>query len=353
MRLDDFDYSLPPAFIAQTPIEPRDAARLLLLDRAKPGLSHHHVRDLPQILQPGDLLVFNDTRVLPARLWARKRGTGGRVEILLLRRQAAQMWEALVGGKGLRVGVELEVVGRPTTAVATTAPIRVRIEKDLGVSRRLLHFSSPMTPELERLGEMPLPPYIHEPLTDPDRYQTVYARSPGSAAAPTAGLHFTPGLLRELEARGIASAYVTLHVGLDTFAPITEADVESHSMHSEWISLSRETAELVKRTRLAGGRVIAVGTTSVRVLESAAQHAERQGDAEPLVEWEGDTRLYILPGFRFRVVQGMLTNFHLPRSTLLVMVSAFAGRERVLDAYAEAQSQGYRFYSFGDAMLIL
>jgi S-adenosylmethionine:tRNA ribosyltransferase-isomerase len=353
MRLDDFDYSLPPALIAQTPIEPRDAARLLLLDRTSPGLSHHHVRDLPQLLQPGDLLVLNDTRVLPARLWARKRRTGGKVEILLLRREAEQTWEALVGGKGLRAGVELEVVGGPVTSGTTTAPIQVRIEEDLGGSRRLLRFSSPITPELEQLGEMPLPPYIHEPLTNPNRYQTVYARTLGSAAAPTAGLHFTPDLLGELEARDIGLAYVTLHVGLDTFAPITEAYVESHPMHSEWMSLSREVAEQVQRTRLAGGRVIAVGTTSVRALESAAEQAERRGAREPLAAWEGATRLYIYPGFRFRIVQGMMTNFHLPRSTLLVMVSAFAGRERILDAYSKAQARGYRFYSFGDAMLIL
>ena len=353
MRLDDFDYSLPPAFIAQTPIEPRDAARLLLLDRIHPGLSDHHVRDLPQLLKPDDVLVFNDTRVLPARLWARKRRTGGRVEILLLRREAAQTWEALVGGKGLRPGVELEVVGRHDEAGTPASPILVRIEQDLGGARRLLGFSSPITPELERVGEMPLPPYIHERLADAGRYQTVYARSPGSAAAPTAGLHFTPSLLRELEARGIGLAYVTLHVGLDTFAPITETNVESHAIHSEWMSLSREAAERVNRARAAGGRVIAVGTTSVRALESAALEAGRASESELLAAWEGPTRLYILPGYAFRVVQGMVTNFHLPRSSLLVMVSAFAGRERILHAYTEAQARGYRFYSFGDAMLIL
>ncbi len=353
MRLDDFDYSLPPAFIAQSPIEPRDAARLLLLDRTQLGLGDHHVRDLPQLLKPGDVLVFNDTRVLPARLWARKRRTGGRVEILLLRREVAQRWEALVGGKGLRPGMELEVVGRHDEAGTPASPILVRIEQDLGGARRLLHFSSPITPELERVGEMPLPPYIHERLADPGRYQTVYARSPGSAAAPTAGLHFTPGLLRALEARGIGLAYVTLHVGLDTFAPITETNVESHVIHSEWMSISREAAERVNGARAAGGRVIAVGTTSVRALESAALEAGRASESELLAAWEGPTRLYILPGYAFRVVQGMVTNFHLPRSSLLVMVSAFAGRERILRAYTEAQARGYRFYSFGDAMLIL
>jgi len=353
MRLDDFDYSLPPAFIAQTPIEPRDAARLLLLDRTQSMLGDHHVRDLPQLLKPGDVLVLNDTRVLPARLWARKRRTGGRVEILLLRREAAQTWEALVGGKGLRPGVELEVVGRRDEAEKPASPILVRIEDDLGGARRLLRFSSPITPELERVGEMPLPPYIHERLADAGRYQTVYARSPGSAAAPTAGLHFTPGLLRELEARRIGLAYVTLHVGLDTFAPITETNVELHTIHSEWMSLSREAAERVNRARAAGGRVIAVGTTSVRALESAALEAGSASESEPLAAWEGPTRLYILPGYAFRVVQGMVTNFHLPRSSLLVMVSAFAGRERILNAYTEAQARGYRFYSFGDAMLIL
>ena len=352
MHLDDFDYSLPPAFIAQTPIEPRDAARLLLLDRTQSMLGDHHVRDLPQLLRPGDVLVFNDTRVLPARLWARKRRTGGRVEILLLRRMAPQRWEALVGGKGLRPGVELEVVGRHVTPERPASPILVRIEQDLGGARRLLYFASPITPELERIGEMPLPPYIHQRLVDPGRYQTVYSRSPGSAAAPTAGLHFTPGLLRDLEARGISLVYVTLHVGLDTFAPITEPNVASHAIHSEWMSLSREAAECVNRARAAGGRVIAVGTTSVRALESAALESEGASESGLLAAWEGPTRLYILPGFTFRVVQGMVTNFHLPRSTLLVMVSAFTGRERILGAYAEAQARGYRFYSFGDAMLI-
>ena len=354
MRLHDFDYSLPPEFIAQRPIEPRDAARLLVLDRRQGLLADHKVGDLPQLLEPGDLLVFNDTRVLPARLWACKRRTGGRVEILLLRREAAQCWEALVGGRGVRPGVELELEDKVDPArSAAVKPILAKVERDLGGSRRLLRFSEPITPELERLGEMPLPPYIHERLAEPGRYQTVYAREPGSAAAPTAGLHFTPQLLQALEARGVGLAYVTLHVGLDTFAPITEAQVEDHAMHSEWMSLSREVADRVNHARAGGGRVIAVGTTSVRALESAALHAAGVSENGPLTPWEGPTRLYILPGHPFRVVQGMITNFHLPRSTLLVMVSAFAGRERILNAYREAQSRGYRFYSFGDAMLIL
>ncbi len=354
MRLDDFDYSLPPEFIAQRPIEPRDAARLLILDRAREALAEHHVRDLPDLLRPGDLLVFNDTRVLPARLWARKRRTGGKVEILLLRRDAAQTWEALLGGKGLKPGGELIVEDqRRTHASSEEPPIVVKIEADLGGARRLLRFSLPVTPQLEQLGEMPLPPYIHEKLADPSRYQTVYARTSGSAAAPTAGLHFTPELLARLAERGIEQAYVTLHVGLDTFAPITESNVEEHAIHSEWMSVSREVADRINRARAGGRRVLAVGTTSVRALESAALEAVRRGGAEALDAWEGPTRLYILPGHTFRVVQGMLTNFHLPRSTLLLLVSAFAGRERMLAAYAEAQARGFRFYSFGDAMLIL
>jgi S-adenosylmethionine:tRNA ribosyltransferase-isomerase len=354
MRLDDFDYTLPPEFIAQRPIEPRDEARLLILNRARGALAEHHVRDLPDLLRPGDLLVFNDTRVLPARLWARKRRTGGKVEILLLRREAAQTWEALLGGKGLKPGAEL-ILEDPRGAPASSegSPLVVTVEAELGGARRLIRFSSPVTPELERLGEMPLPPYIHEKLADPSRYQTVFARASGSAAAPTAGLHFTPELLERLAARGIDQTYVTLHVGLDTFAPITEAKVEEHAMHSEWMSVSREAAARVNAARAAGRRVIAIGTTSVRTLETAALEAARRGSAEALAPWEGPTRLYIMPGYTFRVVQGMLTNFHLPRSTLLLLVSAFAGRERVLAAYAEAQSRGFRFYSFGDAMLIL
>ncbi|MBN2084141.1 MAG: tRNA preQ1(34) S-adenosylmethionine ribosyltransferase-isomerase QueA [Anaerolineales bacterium] len=343
MRLEDFEYDLPAEFIAQSPLEPRDSSRLMILDRATGGIRHAVFRDIGQSLVPDDLLVFNDTRVIPARLYAHKEGTGGRVEILLLRRLEAQTWEALVGGKRVRPGTQLVLAGG-----AAPEPVRVEVVRDLGESRRVVRFSQPITPRLAALGSTPLPPYIHEALRDPERYQTVYARDPGSAAAPTAGLHFTPGLIDTLRTRGLRTAFVTLHVGLDTFAPITEGDVEAHAIHSEWICVPQETARAVRETRERGGRVIAVGTTSVRALETAAA----AGEGTPAA-YAGDTRLYITPGYSFRAVDAMITNFHLPHSTLLVMVSAFAGRERILAAYEEAKRERYRFYSFGDAMLIL
>jgi S-adenosylmethionine:tRNA ribosyltransferase-isomerase len=353
MRLEDFEYSLPPEFIAQDPLEPRDSSRLMVLDRAAGTVRHAVFRDIGEFLAPGDLLVFNDTRVIPARLSAVKERTGGRVEILLLRRLEAQTWEALVGGKHVRAGTKLMLAGcaepsglkRPDRSPDA---IRAEIIRDLGSSRRVLRFSRPLTPRLKALGSAPLPPYIHKTLRDPERYQTVYARDPGSAAAPTAGLHFTPELIERLRGRGVRTAFVTLHVGLDTFAPIVERDVERHEIHAEWIRVPEETARAVREARAASRRVVAVGTTSVRALETAAA----QSNAETAA-FEGDTRLYITPGYRFRAVDAMITNFHLPHSTLLVMVSAFAGRERILAAYEEAKREGYRFYSFGDAMLIL
>ncbi|MFN2297913.1 MAG: tRNA preQ1(34) S-adenosylmethionine ribosyltransferase-isomerase QueA [Anaerolineales bacterium] len=341
MRLEDFEYSLPPEFIAQDPAEPRDSSRLLILDRADGEIRHAVFRDIGQFLSPGDLLVFNDTRVIPARLAAAKEGTGGKVEILLLRRLEAQTWEALVGGKRVRPGIRLEVAGAPGADRLTA-----EVVSDLGSSRRVLRFSEPITPRLAALGSTPLPPYIHKTPADPERYQTVFARDPGSAAAPTAGLHFTPELIDRLRADGVRTAFVTLHVGLDTFAPITEAEVGRHEIHAEWIRVPEETARAVRETRARGARVIAVGTTSVRSLETAA------GEGTDVSAFEGDTRLDIRPGYRFRAVDAMITNFHLPHSTLLVMVSAFAGRERILAAYELAKREGYRFYSFGDAMLI-
>ncbi|MEW6569353.1 MAG: tRNA preQ1(34) S-adenosylmethionine ribosyltransferase-isomerase QueA, partial [Chloroflexota bacterium] len=335
MRTSDFDYHLPPDFIAQTPIEPRDASRLLVLNRATGTVAHHVFRDLPDLLSPGDLLVLNQTRVLPARLHARKVPTGGRVELLLLKRLAPRRWEVLVGGKGLSPGRRLAVEGGPTAGIV----------EDLGGSRRVVEFCEPITPVLERVGEMPLPPYIHEPLRHPGRYQTVYAREPGSAAAPTAGLHFTPELLERLSRRGLELAWVTLHVGLDTFAPVVEDDPMEHTIHSEWCRLPPATADAVNAARRRGARVVAVGTTTARTLESAVQ---ADGQLRPL---EGPTHLYILPGYLFRAVSALITNFHLPRSTLLMMVCAFAGRERILEAYRIAMEHGYRFYSFGDAML--
>lgn len=340
MRTSDFDYDLPEEFIAQRPARPRDCARLLVLDRQRQALSHHVFRDLPGLLDSGDLLVLNETRVIPARIHARKAPGGGRVEILLLKRRQPKIWEALVGGKGLIPGRRLCIDSGPL----------VEVLGDLGGSRRVLRFSEPITPTLERLGEMPLPPYIHTPLRSPDEYQTVFAKDPGAAAAPTAGLHFTGELMDRLKARGISIAKITLHIGIDTFLPVTEEDPEKHEIHTEWCRVPKEVSEAVQRARSSGGRVIAVGTTTVRALETSARREGRYASVTP---FEGATDLYILPGFAFQVTDAMITNFHLPRSTLLMMVSAFAGRERILAAYEVAKAHGYRFYSFGDAMLLL
>jgi S-adenosylmethionine:tRNA ribosyltransferase-isomerase len=355
MRLEEFDYILSPSRIAQDPLEPRDSSRLLILDRRDGTIRHAVFREVGNFLEPGDLLVFNDTRVLPARLFARKRGTGGRVEILLLRRREPQTWEALVGGKRVQTGALLELTGESGSDAGRRKPasaLQAEVVGDLGGSKRLLRFSQPVTPQLASFGHTPLPPYIHKTLQDPSRYQTVYARQDGSAAAPTAGLHFTRELIARLEGQGVRTAFVTLHVGLDTFAPVTEERVEEHAIHAEWIDVPARTAESVNRARAEGRRVIAVGTTSARALESAAEGAEARGESG-LSAFTGDTRLFILPGYRFRIVDAMITNFHLPKSTLLMMVSAFAGRERILQAYAEAIRLKYRFYSFGDAMMIL
>ena len=336
MKTSDFDYDLPEASIAQTPAEPRDSSRLLVLHRNTGGMEHRIFRDVGDYLRPGDLLVLNQTRVIPARIYARKE-TGGRVEILLLRRRDERTWEALVGGKGLRVGKTMNVEEGPAAEIVEL----------LDGSERLIRFSEPIEPYFFRVGNVPLPPYIHEKLSDPERYQTVYAREPGSAAAPTAGLHFTPRLLEELQAKGVKIAYVTLHVGLDTFAPVTEDNPQEHVIHTEWCELPQETADLVNQTKQSGGRVVAVGTTSVRTLESAGSLQSR------VSSFTGPTSLYILPGYEFKIVDVMLTNFHLPKSTLLLLVSAFAGRETILKTYGTAINEGYRFYSFGDAMLII
>jgi S-adenosylmethionine:tRNA ribosyltransferase-isomerase len=340
MKTSDFDYILPESSIAQTPVEPRDSSRLLVLHRDTGRIEHRIFREIGDYLPAGDLLVLNQTRVIPARIYARKE-TGGRVELLLLRRRDELTWEALVGGKGLRVGKTIKVEDGP----------RAEITELLDGSERLIKFSEPIEPYFSKVGHVPLPPYIHEKLGDPERYQTVYAREPGSAAAPTAGLHFTPRLLEELQSKGVKFGYVTLHVGLDTFAPVTENDPQEHKIHSEWCELPQHTADLINQTKQSGGRVIAVGTTSVRTLESAANlQSPISGQISPFI---GLTSLYILPGYEFKVVDGMITNFHLPKSTLLMLVSAFAGRERMLETYQIAIREGYRFYSFGDAMIIL
>ena len=339
MKTSDFDYYLPPERIAQTPIEPRHASRLLILRRNQAALEHSHFWQLGEYLNPGDLLVINQTRVFPARIYAHK-DSGGRVELLLIRRIDERTWEALAGGKRLTAGRKLSVEGGPAAEIV----------EELDGSRRLVRFGEPVEPYLQRIGQMPLPPYIHTPLADPERYQTVYATQPGSAAAPTAGLHFTPELMQNLEKQGIRFASVLLHVGLDTFAPVTEDDPQQHHIHTEWCELGQAAADAINQTRQAGNKVVAVGTTSVRTLESAGRNSAPDGS---LLPFSGPTDLFILPGFTFKVVDAMITNFHLPRSTLLMLVSAFAGRERILAAYQEAIRLEYRFYSFGDAMLIL
>ena len=340
MKTTDFDYHLPESSIAQTPAEPRDSSRLLILRRNTGDVVEHRLfRDVSLFLRPGDLLVLNQTRVIPARIFAHKE-TGGKVELLLLRRRDELTWEALVGGKGLRVGKLVFVEDGP----------RAEVIEILEGSERLIKFSEPIEPYFSQVGNVPLPPYIHEKLTDPERYQTVFAKEPGSAAAPTAGLHFTPQLLDEIQAMGVKVVYVTLHVGLDTFAPVNEDNPEEHKIHSEWCHLSQETADVINETKRNGGRVIAVGTTSVRTLESAAQASSNV--EYRMSAFTGPTTLFILPGYQFKVVDAMITNFHLPKSTLLMLVSAFAGREKVLQTYETAIKEGYRFYSFGDAMFI-
>ncbi|MCB0120231.1 MAG: tRNA preQ1(34) S-adenosylmethionine ribosyltransferase-isomerase QueA [Anaerolineales bacterium] len=346
MQTSDFDYHLPESSIAQTPAEPRDSSRMLVLHRDSGDVEHRIFRDVGLFLRPNDLLVLNQTRVIPARIFARKE-TGGKVELLLLRRRDELTWEALVGGKGLKVGKSVQVENGP----------RAEIIGLLEGSERLIQFSEQIEPYFPKVGNVPLPPYIHEKLSDPERYQTVYAKEPGSAAAPTAGLHFTPRLLDEIRSMGVKIAYVTLHVGLDTFAPVTEDDPEEHKIHTEWCELSQQTADLINETKRNGGRVIAVGTTSVRTLESAGQgtifDTRSSNNEYQISPFTGPTSLYILPGYQFKVVDAMITNFHLPKSTLIMLVSSFAGRERVLSTYELAVKEGYRFYSFGDAMLIL
>ncbi len=346
MKTSDFDYNLPESAIAQTPIEPRDASRLLVLHRSTGELEHKTFRDIKSYLRVGDLLVLNQTRVIPARIFAKKE-TGGKVEILLLRRRDELTWEALVGGKGLRVGKRIFIEVNDTTS-----DVEAEIIETLNGSERLIKFSEPIEPYFPKIGHVPLPPYIHETLNDPERYQTVFAKESGSAAAPTAGLHFTSQLLDEIQTLGVKIAYVTLHVGLDTFAPVTEDNPAEHRIHTEWCELPQETADFINQTRLSGGRVIAVGTTCVRTLESAAQEptANRQS---LIAAFSGPTSLFILPGYQFKIVDAMVTNFHLPKSTLLMLVSAFAGREKILETYETAIKEGYHFYSFGDAMLII
>lgn len=339
MKTSDFDYILPQERIAQTPVEPRHSSRLMVINRQTEELLHRSFWDVQDYLRAGDLLVINQTRVIPARIFSRK-PTGGRVEVLLLRRVNDLEWEALLGGKKLSPGKRLQLEDGPW----------LEIVAELDRARRLIRFAEPVEAYLSKNGHMPLPPYIHERLSDPERYQTVYATQSGSAAAPTAGLHFTPELLMHLNSMGVQFARVTLHVGLDTFAPVHEEDPEEHVIHTEWCEVDEETANMINQAKKEGRRVIAVGTTSVRTIESAAREAQN-GDA--VAPYCGQTDLFILPGYSYKVVDAMITNFHLPKSTLLMLVSAFAGREKILAAYEKAVEMKYRFFSFGDAMLIL
>ena len=338
MKTIDFDYELPPEYIAQTPLEPRDASKLLVLARADGSITHSVFHDIGDYLNPGDLLVVNKTRVIPARIHARK-PTGGKVEILLLRKNEHGTWLAMLGGKRLKAGMHLTIEDGPD--------VEILAEED--GANRTIQFSEAVENFLPAIGNTPLPPYIHEKLHDPERYQTIYNKVAGSAAAPTAGLHFTEKLIDSLKEKDVDFSEVLLHVGLDTFAPVNEENVEEHAIHREWCQVSAETAQRIRETKQAGGRVIAVGTTSVRTLESAARDVPGN---EIIHAYEGMTDLFILPGYPFRVVDAMITNFHLPKSTLIMLVSAFAGWGNIRNAYEVAKQEHYRFYSFGDAMFI-
>ena len=345
MKTSDFDYYLPQELIAQTPIEPRDASRLMVLDRQTGDIEHRIFHDLADYLIAGDVLVCNESRVIPARLFGRKVSTGGKVELLLTTKRGERTWEVLTKGRKVRVGTRIEL-DRDGGEGLIGAVVGQAEE-----GARLIEFEAPIESFLDELGVVPLPPYIHEPLGEPERYQTIYSRVKGSVAAPTAGLHFTPQLMRELEARGVEFAFLTLHIGLDTFRPVRTENVEDHPMHSEYCQLSPEVAEQINRAKAEGGRVIAVGTTSVRVLETAIRNLEPgTWNLKPFTGW---TDLFIYPGYQFRAVDALITNFHLPRSTLSMLVAAFTGKELIDKAYREAIQREYRFYSFGDTMLIL
>jgi S-adenosylmethionine:tRNA ribosyltransferase-isomerase len=340
MRVDEFDFELPAELIAQKPLEARDASRLLVVHREDGRREDRHFSDIVEYLEPGDVLVVNDSRVLPARLWGRNKQRSGPVEILLLRPYGEGLWEVLVRpGKKAKPGAEIEFSPRLSCLVMETTASGGRLVR--------FEFEGDFDAILTELGETPLPPYIHEKLDDPERYQTVYAKHSGSVAAPTAGLHFTPELLAAIRSRGVAVAPLTLHVGLGTFRPVQAENVEDHVMHEEFFELSPESADLINTRRAAGGRVVAVGTTSVRVLETAA------GDNGTVQPGSGWTSIFIYPGYQFKAVDALVTNFHLPKSSLLMLVSAFAGRETIMRAYEHAIAERYRFFSFGDSMLLL
>lgn len=340
MKTSDFYYNLPEGLIAQTPLQKRDESRLLTLDKTTGAWEHHHFFELPDFLTEKDCLILNDSRVLPARLLGHRLPGGGACEVLLLVDKGDDVWECLVRpGKKMRPGAQVSFGNGELTA-------EVAAEVEGGNRLVKFHYEGIFLEVLERLGKMPLPPYIKEELMDQERYQTVYSKELGSAAAPTAGLHFTEDLLRKIADKGVGVGYVTLHVGLGTFRPVKEDELEAHEMHSEFCTIPQETADLINRTKANGGRVICVGTTSCRTVES---WAGEDGRMEAKSGW---TSIYIYPGYRFKVLDALVTNFHLPESTLVMLVSALAGRERVLAAYAEAVREQYRFFSFGDAMFI-
>ena len=340
MNTSDFNFELPEELIAQTPLERRDSSRLLTLDKNTGAVGHHHFYDLPDFMRPGDCLVLNDSRVLPARLIGH-RPTGGTCEVLLLVDRGEGCWECLVRpGKKLRTGAQI-IFGQ--------GQLTATIERELEDGKRLVqfHYQGIFLEILEELGKMPLPPYIKAELENQERYQTVYSKVVGSAAAPTAGLHFTPELLDNIQEMGVKVCYVTLHVGLGTFRPVKAEDIRDHEMHSEFCMISQETADIINETKRNGGRVICVGTTSCRTIESFA------AEDGTMTQRSGWTNIFIYPGYRFKVLDALVTNFHLPQSTLIMLVSALAGREHVLNAYQEAVKEKYRFFSFGDAMFIV
>ncbi len=335
MKTDAFDYDLPQELIAQRPLQIRHESRLLVYNRKTDTITHTWFKKISDYVSLGDLLVVNKTRVIPARIFGKKT-TGGKVEVLLLKNLHEKVWEVLVGGKRLGEGKIIHFPG----------DLQGKIIEQKSGSKRIIEFNQPLEERLNEIGHTPIPPYIHEELEDPERYQTIFACIPGSAAAPTAGLHFTEFVIEDLKKKGASIEEITLHVGLDTFAPVTETRVEDHRIHSEWCEVTESAAERINQTIKQGTRIIAVGTTSARTLETAAKSGVVQA-------FRGDTHLFIYPGYKFKVVDSLLTNFHLPKSSLLMMVSAFAGLENIMRCYREAIKRKYRFYSFGDAMLIL
>ncbi|WP_145438639.1 tRNA preQ1(34) S-adenosylmethionine ribosyltransferase-isomerase QueA [Staphylococcus hominis] len=341
MNVEEFDYHLPESLIAQTPLKNRDQSRLLVLGRNTGNIAHKHFTDIMDYFEPGDTLVLNDTRVMPARLFGLKEETGAKVEMLMLTRIEDNDWEVLLKpAKRIKVG---------NTLSFGNGKIIAECIKELEQGGRImrLHYEGILEERLDELGEMPLPPYIKERLDDPDRYQTVYAKENGSAAAPTAGLHFTDELLQKIKDKGVNIAFITLHVGLGTFRPVSVEDIDDHEMHSEYYQMTKETADMLNKTKENGHRIISVGTTSTRTLETIRR------DHEQFVATSGWTDIFIYPGFEYKAIDGLITNFHLPKSTLVMLVSAFSSREYILNAYKEAVKLKYRFFSFGDAMLII